>query len=207
MGLDISHKKATLQKPITTDPYGLGGITEESFDGFDVEFSHFQKFIQKIDCTKVIKTAIIVDNYEYLDYTKDWFKERNLNIFFEWTEDSLKKELKDFEIKNNLKNLSSHLDRSPLKWNLLHYYEITKKIGFYSTDVGYQSMGWALDWYFHQPDKWNFVLLEEFERAYNCIDDSKESLTEADYITRRKYFKENFLDNYEFGASILSVID
>ena len=39
MGLDITHIKATLEKPKTTCSYGLGEFTEEKFDGFDVPFS------------------------------------------------------------------------------------------------------------------------------------------------------------------------
>ena len=34
MGLDISHVKATLERPKTLDPREITGMTEEKFEGF-----------------------------------------------------------------------------------------------------------------------------------------------------------------------------
>lgn len=205
MGLDISHIKATLKKPVTTNPFELGGMTEETFNGFDVPFSHFGKFIQKIDCASIIKTAISVKDESDLEYTKKWFKGSDYDVFFERTEELFRKILRDYESKNKLTKLHFYIDESPQKWCLIYHYEIIKKVGFYQLEEGYQRKGMNSDFgYFYQDDKSEFVLREDFERAYDCIDDSLD-FEKENLVKRRKNFKENFLDKYEFGASSLSL--
>lgn len=208
MGLDISHIKATLVRPTTTDPYRLGEMTEESFDsfGFDVPFTHFEKYIQKIDCANILTTAILVKNESDLKYTKEWFEKYDYPIFFEKTQASLEKTLRKYESKHNLSQLHTHINTMPQRWNVLYHYEIIKKIGFYETDEGYQRGGMNSDFApFYQRDKYNFVLQEEFEKAYNCIDDDLDFTTEAQLMFTKKNFKENFLDKFEYGASYLSL--
>lgn len=195
-----------MERPLTTDPDEIGGMTVENFGGFDVPFSHFEKYIQKIDCANVLKTAIIVKEEQYLAYTMDWFKEDDYQVFYEKTDALLNQQLREYESKNNLKQLLHHLEEGPKQWYLLYYYEIEKKVGFYEVEAGYQRKGMNVDFgYFYQDDKCEFVLREDFERAYKCIDYFWESDTEEDLINRKKNFKENFLDKYEFGASYLSV--
>lgn len=206
MGLDISHIKATLNKPVTTDPYELGGMTEDTFNGFDVPFTHFEKYIQKIDCANILKTAILVKNENDLEYVKEWFKVNDYEILFENNQDSLEKKLREYELRNKLGKLHNHIDKSPQKWDLLYHYEIIKKTGFYEVEEGYQRKGMNSDFgYFYQNDKSEFVLKDDFERAYKCIDFYWESDTKEELILRKRNFKENFIDKFEFGASYLSV--
>lgn len=130
MGLDITHIKATLEKPKTTNPYGLGEFTEENFDGFDVPFSHFEKYIQKIDSPKIVTTVVFVTDENNLDYTTEWFKNSKREVFFEKTPDLLEQKLKNYESKNGLSSLHKYINESPQKWHLLQYYENIKKMVF-----------------------------------------------------------------------------
>ncbi len=208
MGLDIYHTKATLEKPTIIDPHGLDIITEEGFPnmGFDVPFSHFDKYIQKIDYPKIIKKATLMKEGENLDDTFGWFNDGNSEIIFYENPDSLEQKTKEYELKNNLNKLHRNLSTNSETWDLLYHYEFIEKTGFYITDEGCQRKGMNADFNsFYQDDKYNFVLKEDFEKAYQCIDYYWEFDTDEELAMRRKNFKENFLDKYEFGASYLAL--
>lgn len=59
--------------------------------------------------------------------------------------------------------------------------------------------------YFYQDNKDCFVLKEDFIRAYSCIDYYWDSDTEEDVNNRKKLFKKDFLDKFEFGASFMAL--
>lgn len=207
MGLDILHNKATLQRPITTEPYELGvaGVTEDAFYCFDVPFSHFEKYIQKIDRPKIIKKGVVVNDASYLEKAIRTFKNTDCEIFFEKTENSLKQKLMEYESKNKLTQLSRHYIEVAKGWSPLYYYEVIKKVGFYIIEAGYQRKGMNSNFrYFYQDGKNSFVLREDFERAYECIEAYWDQ-TKEQTANRKNDFKQNFLDNYEFGASYLFV--
>lgn len=185
MGLDISHWKATLERPITTDPFKIGGMTEADFDGFDVPFSHFERYIQPIDCAKVVRTTILVNNLEHLEDVQEWFKERDLTILYDNAPHKLEQKIRAYESAHGLRRLRKHISSDPIKWQLLKHYEIVQKIGFYQIEEGYQRKGMNEEFaYFYQDDKSEFVLLEEFERAYQCVDYYWSSDTEEKVLLR-----------------------
>lgn len=206
MGLDISHWKATLERPATSDPHKIGGMTEADFDGFDVPFSHFERYIQPIDCARIVQTTILVSDLEHLEYTQNWFKDNDYVILYDSDPRKLDQKIRAYESAYKLRRLRKHISADPVKWQLLQHYEIFQEIGFYQNEVGYQRKGMNEDFtYFYQDDKSEFVLREEFERAYQCVDYYWPSDTKEEVWERRKNFKENFLDNYEYGASTLTV--
>ena len=206
MGLDISHIRATLERPKTKNPDELGGTLEEYFDGFNVPLSHFGRYIQEIDCANILTTSILVKEEKYLQYTIEWLKDYDYNIFFEKEPSKLEKVVEAFELRNRLTNLEKYRDSNPEKWELLYHYEIVKKVGFYTTEEGYQRKGMNDEFRkrFFRDDIFDFALKEDFEFAYQCIDYYWEE-TKEEVEKRRKNFKTNFLDKFELGASYLSV--
>ncbi len=207
MGLDISHSKAVWERPASTDPDGWGTVTEEEYTGFNVDFSHFSTYIQKVDRALIVQTVIIVEEQKYLEETIAWFKKYDYPILFQDSAASLQKQIELLESHNRLHKLHKHLNQTPAQWNVLHYYEITQATGFYTEDVGYQRKGvndrfWER---FYSRDVFNFALPEDFAFAYDCVDYYWPSDTEEDVRLRRLNFKQNFLETYEFGASYLAL--
>lgn len=58
MGLDITHYKATLQRPKLIDPFNRHFITVKDFEGFDTSIEYFDKNIQLVDDPIILKTLI-----------------------------------------------------------------------------------------------------------------------------------------------------
>ena len=98
-----------------------------------MEFNHFSRYIQSIDCSNVIQTVIIVEEEKYLQETINWFNKKDYFkdyiILFKKNEDAFQKELTHLENKNHLKTLYQHTNTRVLggKWKILEYCEIVKK--------------------------------------------------------------------------------
>ncbi len=209
MGLDISHCKATFERPNTTDPNLLGGETKDNFNGFNVPFEHFHKYVKQIECGNILHTVIIVKQENLLEEVKEWFKNYEYSIFIKESEEQLNRQLEKYEINNGLKNLYKYYNEnvSGEKWIVLSYYEILKKKGFYYNQIGEQRKGMNGKFWerFCREDISNFALKEDFDFAFSCLDFDEDNETKEDFNLRKLNFKENFIDNFELGASFLSV--
>lgn len=209
MGLDITHYKATLEKPQTTDPTSICGETREGYNDFNVPFEHFKQYIQEIDYPNILNTVIIVMQEYQLNHVKEFFKDSNYTFFLKTNEEEFNNLLTKHEIENDLIGLHKHMNDQVLgaKWIVLDYYEILKKEGFYYEEVGYQRKGINSKFWdrFSSEDIYNFALKEDFEYAYSCIDYYWSSDTSEIVKLRKEDFKKNFIDNFESGASFLSL--
>ena len=66
MGLDIIHFKATFKRPSFVEPsLQEGMIIEEYYEGFNVRFSYFSKYIHLLDCP-ITKETLIIPRHEHL---------------------------------------------------------------------------------------------------------------------------------------------
>src|SRR5688572_19501787 len=108
MGLDISHDRATLEKPDTHDVWHWLESCQRSdkFDGFNVPLSHFEKYIQTIECPEFVdKVLIIIDGEENEAKTREHFSG---GVQFGWDfivdrkDNQLSRELEAYEKKNGL---------------------------------------------------------------------------------------------------------
>jgi hypothetical protein len=207
MGLSISHNRATLKRPAVASPYEPIGITEEEFSGFNVDFTYFSRYIQKIDCPKVIQTFIIVEQEQYLASTQDLFKDQGNPVLFHTNEVDLQNEIVILEQKYHLAGLEKRLCQGPSEWKLLYYCEVSKQTGFYIEGIGYQSKGMNSRFWerFCSGYYENFALREDFEYAYSCVDYYGSSNWAEEASLRKKAFKKDFIDAYEPGASFMSV--
>ncbi|MGB0868397.1 MAG: hypothetical protein ACPGSD_02260 [Flavobacteriales bacterium] len=204
MGLDITHFKATKEKaePLTlfyigNDIYGdTGAEIREKFDNFNVDFDHFQKYIQEIDVPTEVETVIIVKGVENLKHVKDHFKSTESSFIVRKNEEQLQKELKDFEEKKGYQNLKKNFkDFSYTSWIILNYYIVEKKEGFYFKNVGEQRKGMNRKFWdkFCKGDISNFALKEDFDYAFSCVDKNWSSDYEKSVLQRKKLFKKNLL--------------
>lgn len=216
MGLDITHFKATMEKAephtlfyIGHDIYGeTGAEIRDKFDDFNVGFDHFQKYIQEIDVPTEIETVIIVLGIENLERAKEYFKSEERTFIVRENEEQLQQELDHFEEKKEYRNLNKTVENhSPSNWYYIRYFTVEKKEGFYFKRVGEQRKGMNGEFWdrFCKGDAFNFALKEDFDYAYSCIDNYWDSDTEKSVIQREEQFKKEFLDNFELGASYMSV--
>lgn len=216
MGLNITHYKATMEKAETHTLFYVGhsiyGETgaeiRENFDHFNVDFDHFQKYIQEIDFPTEIETVIIVKGIENLNNVKEHFKSTERTFIVLESEEQLQKELDAFEKQKEYQNLRKNFeDITYMDWILLKYYTIEKREGFYFKSAGEQQKGMNKKFWdkFCNGEKYNFALKEDFNFAFSCIERYWDSDTEESVMQRKEKFKKEFLDNFELGASFMFV--
>lgn len=216
MGLDITHYKATLEKAqdhdlffIGLDIYGeTGAEIKEKFDTFNVDFDHFSKYIQEIDVPTEVESIIIVKGREHFKKVKEHFQSQDRVLLIRENEEQLKKEIKDLEKKKGYQNLKKCFkDYDYTDWIFLKYYTTEKKEGFYFKSIGEQRKGMGGNFYskFCNGDIYNFAYKEDFDDAFSCVDHYRDSDTKEIVNLRRDEFKKTFIDNFEFGASFMSV--
>ncbi len=216
MGLDITHYKATMEKAeshtlfyIGNDIYGkTGALIRENFDDFNVDFDHFNKYIQHIDVPTEVESVIIIKGPENLKKVKDHFQSNKRTFLIRENEEQFKIELNDFEKKRGYQKLKKVFeDIHYADWIILKYYTIEKKEGFYFKSVGDQRKGMNGKFWdkFCNGVKYNFALKEDFDYAFTCVDSYWDTDTEESVRRRREEFKKGFIDNFEFGASFISI--
>ncbi|WP_108805506.1 hypothetical protein [Aquimarina sp. Aq107] len=216
MGLDITHYKATMEKAeshtlfyIGNDIYGeTGAEIREKFDDFNVDFDHFRKYVQEIDVPTEVETVIIIKGIENLKNVKEHFKSSERTFIVKENEKQLQKELDDFEKMKDYQNLKKDFeDIHHTNWIILKYYTLEKKEGFYFKSVGEQRKGMNGKFWdkFCNGNKCNFALKEDFYYAFSCVDRYWDTDTKQIVRLRKEEFKKKFLDNFELGASFMSI--
>ena len=214
MGLDITHYKATLELPENSELINIGGEirgmvgaeTRESFSDFNVSFEHFKNYIQLIDCPIVLDTVIIVEGKNNIEYVTNHFSTSDYKILL--NDESLSQNLNEYENEKGFKDLKKHFGKSVLnKWIVLSYYKIEKREGFYYHQVGYQRKGMNEKFWnrFCTNDIYDYALKEDFEYANKCVTKKQLFEPKTDFELRKENFKRQFLDNYENGASFMSL--
>lgn len=217
MGLDISHCKATLVKPQTSDPWQLLGSCQftDDFLYFDVPVNHFSGFIQEIEYPNFLRSLVIIHGRDKEEHTRFHFNypddashlRNEFSFIIDEKDGRLDHEIALFEKQNGLDSLLKHPGEPnwDISWHIITYYEILRKEGFYHEDAGYQRRGMnkEFDKRFKRDDIYKFALREDFEFAYTCVDFCWPQDTEKEVEIRRQNFKKNFLDNFEFGASFM----
>ena len=214
MGLDITHYKATLKLPENSELINIGGQIRgivgaeirESFSDFNVPFEHFDNYIQLIDCPIVTDTVIIVEDIEKVEYVTNHFSNSDYKILLR--NDNLEQNLKDYEKEKDIKELGKHYGSSILnEWKVLNYFRTERKEGFYYHQVGYQRKGMNENFWkrFCNDDIYEYALKDDFEYANKCVRSKQLYEPKADFELRKESFKKQFLDNYENGASFMSL--
>lgn len=209
MGLDINHYKLTL-KPNEEGNY----FTLEDWDlDCNVPLTAFAPFITKVKTWETLHSIAVVKNeedyYKLLkSYEKDNEEHDYAKIFVGEKSDSLLDEIREFIKKNNWDKLE-RLDLEVTEGNFKHFdisfSDVAYVDGFYYEQVGYQRKGMNNKFY----DTFREFLLwgkkEDFELALTCVGTEWyiENWGLEAVNDMKKNFKENFVDKYEFGKSLL----
>ena len=204
MGLDISHIQLTLYPKNASD-----FLYVEDWDlQCNVPLEVYSKYIQKIDELDFNKSIIVVQNdkdLEKLNKTNRFDTGNYLKIFIGQYDDQMKRDIDNFITREKLDKLELSkisTERDNVEYREISFGEPIKIEGiYYIDDIGYQRKGMSKQYY----ELFKLCELrgkkEDFELAYSCIEGSPRSYDDSAEL--KKNFKENFLDKFEFGTSLL----
>lgn len=208
MGLDISHIQLT-KTPVNKSQYFY--VDEWELD-CNVPLKTYSKYIRTIDDIDFNKTLVIVNNEEQYEILKnnEWFCATDyLKVFIGEIDNAMKKKLAKFVVNQKLDKLETlelGTKHDDITYNTISFGEPVKVQGVYFTDdIGYQNKG--MNRLFHDTFGNHFLWgkKEDFELAYTCIGDEwyLKHWGEESVNDMKRNFKENFLDKFEFGKSLL----
>ncbi|MBC8111234.1 MAG: hypothetical protein H7Y04_09270 [Verrucomicrobia bacterium] len=211
--MDIFHEKATMIPPTVDGIYSYNSqiVLENEFEGFNVPFNHFRKYIQEVDYKIEVETIFIVEEEKYLQETKTWSNqlETNYTVLHNPDKKILDLAIKNYEQERKLGDLQFTIQPANefRHYHIQEYYYTVKRKGFYVKEVGYQRKGVNYNFWnrFEHEDTYNFAWWEDFEYAYDCVDKYWSSDTKQEIVQRKADFKKDFLDNFELGASYMRV--
>ena len=210
MGLDVSHVQLTL----TPNDEGNFFYMEEWNSICNVPLENYLKYITAIDDIKYSKSILIVENekqFEELKNKERFDKTDYLEIFIGEMNDTMQKQLSEFIVNQKLDKLvkfQSKCEEHEIECNTIYFIEPIKVQGMYYLDnIGYQRKGMSGLFYdtFKKYVVWGKK--EDFDLAYTCVADEwyVEHFGQEAVNKMRKNFKENFVDKFEFGKSLLLV--
>lgn len=207
MGLDITHRKATLKRPEKLDPFHRDYILENEFEGFNVNFNYFDKYIQEIDTPEILETLIFPKKQDEIQKVKDFLKKHGeYHFLFENTRKDIDANVADFILKNNLSGSLIHNWDAP-DWIGFDVFKMKKQTGFYFEKAGEQRKGMNEHFWerFLSDEIYYYAKKEDFEYALKCVDFYWSDDTEEKVEERKRLFKENFVDKYERNKSWLNL--
>jgi hypothetical protein len=210
MGLDVSHIQLIFQP----DAKGNFFYIDDWDLDCNVPLKNYSKYIRTIDDLDFNKTLAIVNNEEQFEMLKktEWFNGLDyLNVFVGELNDNMREQISRFVENQKLTKLETSelsCEHDGIKYHTISFGEPIKVKGiYYMDDIGYQSRG--MNTLFYETFK-KYMLWgqkEDFELAYTCVGDEwyLEILGEKEVEEMRLNFKENFVDKFEFGKSLLNV--
>lgn len=208
MGLDVSHVQLTVT-PVDKGDFFY--VDDWDLD-CNVPLKTYSKYITTIDVLDFSKTLAIVKSEEqYEKWRKtEWFSSTEyLKVFIGDLSDIMRAQLAKFIINQKLDKLEMaefDCEHDGLKYHIISFGEPKQFRGvYYADDIGYQRKGMNSLFYdtFEKHLLWGKK--EDFELAYTCIADEwyLEHWGDEGVNEMRRNFKENFLDKFEFGKSLL----
>ncbi len=210
MGLDVSHLHLTLTPHDKRDFFEL----EDWEVDCNVPLKHYAKYITTIEDLEFDKTLAIVKSeadYEKLKQNEWFSSEDYLQIFIEERNPKVKEQIAKFIVNQRLDKLETlqlEVGSEGLEYHTISFGEPIKIQGMYYIDnVGYQSTGFSRKFYDTFKKRMLWGKKEDFELAYDCVEgDLYQERLAGDWSHKLKTnFKENFLDKFEFGKSLLCV--
>lgn len=209
MGLDITHYK------LSHSPNDEGNqLTIEDWDLIcNVPLEHFSKYITDVWEYDFDKTIALVKDEQTLEKLKkdETFSEMDyMAVFIGTSDNKLRTKLATF-IKNEkldkLEKSGLTIKSNGIKYSELSFGERVKKKGFYYVEVGHQRQGMNKLFYdtFKKYIYWGEK--KDFDLAFECVggDHYNDSWSRETLDSLNANFKENFVDKFVFGQSILCV--
>jgi hypothetical protein len=198
MGLDITHYKAILERPVEISRFDQCYILASEFKGFDVEIDYFQPYIQLIDTPESLKTIIFPKSEHEIEEVTAFYTDTDCIILLEQDITKIERRLSDYLSEKKL-HVNSIRRWETDKWFRFEVYKFEKQIGFYCESVGEQRKGMNKKFWtrFQSDEIFCYTQQADFEFAYDCVGFYWDSDTKEEVQQRKKNFKENFVDKYE----------
>lgn len=213
MGLDVNHYKLT-KFPENKDDFI---IFDDNWDiDCNVSIENYREFITDIEDEEIDKDILIIkkeDDYDKI-LKEGLISEDNIIKVFvgekhKWI---WKQIINDYINENKIKNVWDEIitiGSKDLEFMTVSTYKSVIVKGMYYNEIGYQRKSMCDKFYeIFQNGIYSFYgKKEDFDLAYDCVGgDWYEKNWGIDTVNEiRQYFKENFIDKYEFGKSLLSV--
>lgn len=208
MGLDVSHIQLTLTPKNKDDFFCVEGWEIDC----NVPLKYYSKYITTIDdldFNKHIRLANNEEQFEELKKLEEFSSNDLLKVFVGELNDSMKCQIEKFIIDNKLEKLTTTQfwqESHGISYYSIYFGQPIKVQGMYFTEnIGYQRQGMNRLFYEKFKEFTFWGNREDFELAYTCINESRSNwLCGKKGVNReKKNFKENFLDKFEFGKSLL----
>ena len=205
MGLDVSHLQLTLT-PRDKDDF----LEVKDWDlDCNVPLQNYSKYITTIDDFDHTNWLAIIENekqFEKLKQTEsfDWFEK----VFIGALNDNMQKQLERYIVNQKLEKLErtqNSITCEGITYHLISFRKPVKVQGVYYVEVGHQRKGMSNLYYGYFKTWGLWGKKEDFDFAYACVGDEwylehwgQDAVNE---MTRK--FKEDFVDKFEFGKSLL----
>ncbi|HEX9061795.1 MAG TPA: hypothetical protein VF941_16575 [Clostridia bacterium] len=205
MGLDINHYKSVLQKPKGLNPFNHKYISEDNYEGFDVNFGYFNNYVQIIDIPKTLKTLIFAKKESEIDEIKNFLK-YDYDFFYEPNILNIDNVVDKFIKQNHIEGSLLHKWEAP-KWIGFNVFEWERKSGFYYEEAGYQRKGMneRFGERFNSDSNYRYTQKADFEFALSCVDFYWDDDTQEGVEQRKWQFKADFIDKYENNRSWMHI--
>ena len=208
MGLDVSHLQFTLTPNDNGDFFRI--------DDWDcnVPLENYSKYITTIDDLDFSISLAVVKNeedFEKLKKTDGLNSTDYIEVFVGELNETMREQISKFIVSQKLDSLDAlrlGCEHDGLKYHTISFGKPIKVQGiYYIDDIGYQRKG--MNNLFYEKFKKHMLWgrKEDFELAYTCVGDNwyiknwgQDAVDEM-----KKNFRENFIDNFEFGKSLLCV--
>jgi hypothetical protein len=210
MGLDVSHLQFTLTP---NDDRNFFHIDDWEFD-CNVPLEYYSKYITTIDDLNFDLTLAVVkteDDFEKLKKNDELNSTDYIEVFVGEMNTTMKEQISKFIVNQKLDSLESIqmlCEHDGLKYHTISFGKPIKVQGIYYIDnIGYQRKGMNNLFYekFRKHMLWGKK--EDFELAYSCVEGNYyvKNSGNDDLDEMRKNFRENFIEKFEFGKSLLYV--
>ncbi len=213
MSIRISHHKLTREKPNKI-------YASNRFRYLSKHLSKFKKGDQKLveSYLQMIEWCRPIDRIEYATNESQYQRLKRIyikesDIIYETNPERLEERIAVYEHQKGLVTAKRYtmLD-IPGYWNMITYYDLEYKEGFYATDEGFYSITYhkkAIKSTFLQDlirndETFYFMDFEYFDKAYRSINFALTSDVKKNKVLM-KQFKDQFIMNYEKGKSFLGI--
>ena len=216
MGLNIYHYRI-IDLPEESDDF----IRIDDWDDYcNLPLKCYKNYIKDIEDIELDKYILMVKDEKALEkmlLDREISKEDILEVIFgnpnrEIFEKYLEEYIKSNKIENIGNKIITEYENMPpaniKNISVASFKKITVK-GLYYKEIGYQRKNMGDNFYELFKNKYIFFgKKEDFDLAYDCVcndDWYLEHFSKKDIIEIRKEFKENFVDKYIFGNSIMFI--
>jgi hypothetical protein len=209
MGLDISHDKFTLEPNEESDYI----IIDDWDINCNVPLEAYSNFITLIDQANHDKNiAVFKDEHDYECLIKagSITEKDYIKVFFGQYDNRLQKNIQNYIKSQSLHKIDSFeldVERAGIKYHSIFFGEMEKIEGLYYNEIGTQRKGMSELFYEHFRKYLFWGNKEDFDLAFSCLDGGAylEAFGQKYVIEMQEKFSKNFVEQFVFGQSLLTV--